>query len=68
MKMSMEQETVVVCSRNRLMCEIDMKRMIKTMFQGCVLNKVDNDFSLVIAPISCGSPADYIQATASEMA
>jgi hypothetical protein len=60
MKMTIEDETVVVCSRNKLMCEIDLKRMMKTIFQGCVLNKSDNDFSLVLVPISCGSPADYI--------
>ncbi len=41
MKMTIEDETVVVCSRNKLMCEIDLKRMMKTIFQGCVLNKSD---------------------------
>ncbi len=60
LKADFDNDKVIVCSRDAFFCVFPMKRLIKTAFQGCLLNYEQSDFEGISLPIPCGTASDYI--------
>ncbi len=67
-KLSINNNKMVICSRDKFFCVAPMKRLVKTAYQACLLNYQKSDFESITLPMPCGSASDYLQAQASEKA